>query len=123
MAAAQIPTAITTAQKILSKFPIYNFKINLFLINTRLWDHLGLGIHDDGGLWNFGGCGGGWDDRRELDRPLLELVGELLVQKIANHENCDNCNNVEDIEWRLGRNLLNGGAFSVVHDWWDHRVH
>ena len=95
-----------------------DFKTKLLLFHTRLWDHLGSR------LYNHRGCG--WRtsccryDRRELDGALLELVGELLVQEIANHENHDNSHDVENIEGRLGRNLLNGRAFDVIDDWSAH---
>lgn len=96
------------------------FGYNLLLFHTRLWDDLGLGLYDNWRLCKFRGGGGGWDDRWELDCPLLELVGELFVQEVTYHENCDDRNNVENIEWRLGCNLLNGGALGVINNWWDH---
>jgi hypothetical protein len=69
------------------------------------------GIRRTDGRGNNGG---------EPDRALLELVGELLVQEIANHENCDDSHDVEDVEGRLGRNLLDGRTFDVIDDWSAH---
>jgi len=90
----------------------------LLLLHARLWDHVGSRFHHNGGcLSGADRCG---DNGRELDGALLELVGELLVQEIANHENCDNSNNVEHIEWRLGRDLLDGRTLNVIDDWGAH---
>lgn len=102
-----------------SEFFIYNFKLKLFLLDTRLWDDLELGLLRLNHHWStLTWLHWRWDNRRELDGSLLELLCKLLVQEIANHENCDKRHNVENIERRLGRNLLNDCALRVINNWW-----
>ena len=89
----------------------------LILLHPWLWDHIRGSLHNNGSRL---GTDGSWDDGRKLDGALLELIGELLVQEIANHENCDDSHNVENVEGRLGRNLLNGSALGMIDDWSAH---
>jgi len=68
----------------------------LVLLHTRLWDDLWTRLdHNRRRLRRTYGC---WYDGRESDGALLEFIGELLVEEIANHENCDDRHDVENIE-------------------------
>ena len=80
--------------------------------------HLGDGLNNNGR--SLGHLGRGCNNVGDLDGALLELVGELFVQEIPNHENCDDRHDVEDVKGRLGGDLLDDGALGVVDDWGTH---
>ena len=80
--------------------------------------HLGDGFDDDG--CRLGHLGRGCNNVGDLDGALLELLGELFVQEIPNHENCDDRHDVEDVKGRLGGDLLDNGSLGVIDDWGAH---
>ena len=80
--------------------------------------HLGHGLNDDGGGGRPGRLGWGCNDIRNLDGALLELGGELLVQEVTNHENCNDRHDVEDVKGGLGGDFLDDGTLGVVNDVW-----
>ena len=82
--------------------------------------HLGHGLDDDGG----GGSSPTHLGRRHnvwnLDGTLLELVGELFVQEIADEQYGDDRYDVEHVKGRLGGDFLDDGALGMVDDWGTH---
>jgi len=72
--------------------------------SSRLRSHLGWGRNDIG----------------NLDGTLLELVRELFVQEISNHEDSNDSHDVEYVKGRLGGDFLDNGALSMVDDWGAH---
>jgi len=95
--------------------------VELRVISPRLGDGLGLLGHGlDNGRRLLRHLGSSWHNIRNLDRALLELLGELLVQEEPNDQDGDERNNVKDVEWRFGSDLLDDSTLGMVHDWGTH---
>ena len=95
--------------------------LSLLLLHAWLFNDgglLGHGLNDGRGRFCHLGCGGHnvWN----LDGTLLELVGELFVQEIADDQYGDDRYDVEHVKGRLGGDLLDDGALGVVDDWGTH---
>lgn len=78
--------------------------------------HLGSLCHDAHGLL------GGGAHLRNVDGTLLELLGELLVQEIADDQDSNQCHDIENIEWALSLYLLNNRTLDMINNW-NSRLH
>lgn len=96
--------------------------LSLLLLDPGLlndFGHLGDGLNNNGRSLGRH-LGRGCNNVGDLDGAPLELVGELFVQEIPNHENCDDRHDVEDVKGRLGSDLLDNGTLGMVDDWGAH---
>ena len=96
--------------------------LSLLLLDPRLLNDFGnlrYGLNNNGRRLGRH-LGGSCNNVGDLDGALLELLGELLVQEIANDENCDDGNDVENVEGGLGGDLLDNGTLGMVDDWGAH---
>ena len=83
-----------------------------------LWRwHLSSLCHDTHGLLLDGGAHLG-----NADGTLLELLGELLVQEVADDQDGNHSHDIEDIEWALSLYLLNNRALDMINNW-NSRLH
>ena len=86
--------------------------------NLVLWRwHLGSLCHDAHGLLLDGDT-----HLRNVDGTLLELLSELLVQKVADDQDGDHCHDIEDIEWALRLYLADSRTLDMINNW-NSRLH
>jgi hypothetical protein len=83
-----------------------------------LWRwHLGSLCHDAHGLLLDGGAHLG-----NVDGTLLELLGELLVQEVADDQDGNQRHDIEDIEWALRLYLTDSRTLDMINNW-NSRLH
>lgn len=79
--------------------------------------HLSSLCYDAHGLLLDGGA-----HLRNIDGALLELLGELFVQEVADDQDGDQRHDVEDVKWALSLYLANSRALDMINNW-NSRLH